>query len=269
MKKSWVAALCTVASLAFAHDTYLMPQRFQATKGQSMLLSLHNGDSFPDSEGPVDPTRIVNARMTTASGSQDIAGFYIGDQATHTAIKVPSTSILSLQTKPRFLEMAPDKFEAYVKEEGLNNVLKAREGAGGARAGREQYSKYAKTYVTMAGEAAGEVYRKVVGLAIEIVPEADPALLKPGAQLPVRVLFQGKPAADLQVIRSTPDGAKGQHTVVGRTDAEGRLSVPIQAAGKHRLHAIQMVASQGTPHDWESFWASFTFEVSGSSPTSR
>jgi hypothetical protein len=48
--------------------------------------------------------------------------------------------------------------------------------------------------------------------------------------------------------------------VVGRTDAQGRLSVPV-SKGQWRLHTIHMERASGDV-DWESVWTTLTFEVS-------
>ena len=50
--------------------------------------------------------------------------------------------------------------------------------------------------------------------------------------------------------------------VVGRTDANGRARITVKATGPHRLHAIVMVrCAAPEAADWESFWASLTFEI--------
>ena len=49
--------------------------------------------------------------------------------------------------------------------------------------------------------------------------------------------------------------------VVGKTDAQGRLSIPV-SAGKWRLHTIHMERAAGSDVDWESVWTTLTFEVS-------
>ena len=53
MSIRWVAVprLCWRAVRRFfAHDLYLMPDTFTVAKGQVFVVSLHNGDSFPESE---------------------------------------------------------------------------------------------------------------------------------------------------------------------------------------------------------------------------
>jgi hypothetical protein len=47
---------------------------------------------------------------------------------------------------------------------------------------------------------------------------------------------------------------------VGKTDDEGRIDVPV-TPGQWRLHAIHMERSTKPDADWESFWATLTFEA--------
>ena len=78
--------------------------------------------------------------------------------------------------------------------------------------------------------------------------------------LPVRVLFRGKPAVDLQLTAaSTADGFKTG--VVGKTDADGRLAIPV-SRGQWRLHTILMERVNEAEVDWDSTWTTLTFEVS-------
>jgi hypothetical protein len=40
----------------------------------------------------------------------------------------------------------------------------------------------------------------------------------------------------------------------------GRILIPVKG-GKWRLHAIQMERASDSEADWESFWATLTFEI--------
>ena len=108
------------------------------------------------------------------------------------------SSLLSARTKPNFIELLPEKFEEYLRHEGLTHALRWRaDHHEGETAGREHDSKYIKSLL-VAGTPTG-FYRHPVGYPIEIMPEADPALLKAGSELPIQLMFRGKPAADLQI----------------------------------------------------------------------
>lgn len=234
-----------------AHDLYLMPQKFRPTKGEIILLSTHTGDGFPVSDQPVDPARL------TAIPAIPLDSWRMMNKATHATVTVAEGSqFFAVSTKPRFLEMEPAKFDDYLKAEGLNAQLALRQQKNeGAAKGREMYAKFAKTYV-VAG-APTPVFAKPLGMKIEIVPLADPANLKPGDTLPIEVLYNGKPLANAQVeIAST-----AKLEPAGRTGTNGRLIVRIPIAGKFRLHTIAMDRVSQPTHDWESNWASLTFEV--------
>ncbi len=241
----------------FAHDLYLLPQKFRATPGEKILLSAHTGDGFPLSEHAIDPARLTSY-PALPEGSWRMLG-----SATHATVPAPEKSgFFAISSKARFLEMEPHKFEAYLKEEGLNIPLALRQDKGESQAkSREMYSKYAKTYVV--GGNPSDAFEKPLGLKIEFVPLADPAALKPGATLPVMLLFDGKPLAGVQVEAAVSQNpkAKSAHKVVGRTDAQGRIDVRLTEAGKVRLHCVQMERVSAPTHEWESFWASLTFEV--------
>lgn len=241
-----------------AHDLYLMPQKFRPAAGEKILLSAHTGDSFPGSEQPVDPARL------TALPSIATEEWRMMAKATHALVTAqPGGQYFAIWTAPRALEMEPAKFLDYLKEEGLDHVIAYRSSHGeAAKPSREVYSKFAKTYV-VAGDSATSAYAKPLGLKIEIVPLADPAALTPGASLPIQVLYNGQPLANTQVELALSK-APGEKTVVqipGRTNAQGKLDVPIPSSGKLRLHTLQMERVQAADHEWESFWASLTFEV--------
>lgn len=89
---------------------------------------------------------------------------------------------------------------------------------------------------------------KELGQILEIVPLSDPAKVKPGQTLRLKVLLNGKPLAGVDVERG--DGA----TVVAEkdiprfaADADGIASVPIVKAGPHLLVIDHRVSPSATP----------------------
>lgn len=247
-----------------AHDLYLMPAKFTATPGAMVPVAFHNGDSFPESEVPMTIARIQDAQLLGAAGASPVINLRQVGKATLGEAKAPSsgTLIFSAHTKPNFIELAPAKFEDYLKEEGLGYIIEWRKKNNQSNLpGKERYSKSVKSLI-LAGQPS-DFYKHVVGNTLEIVPEADPYTLKPGAKLPVRVLLRGKPAPNLQmeVAIAPPTGAARVHAV-GSTDANGRITIPLESAGKWRLHTLFMErCSDPKAADWESFWSSLTFEL--------
>jgi hypothetical protein len=248
-----------------AHSLYLIPQKFAPAVGETIVVSVHNGDSFPAGSEAPDPSRLIDARLALAGEVTAIEDFRALGNATHGAVRIgrAGSGWLAVRTSPRMLHLDAERFERYLRKEGLQEVLEWRSRHGEAhRPGRERYGKYAKSLI-VAGAPDG-AFAGVLGLDIEFVLDLDPASVELGGMLPVRLLWHGKPAAGVQVEYAWA-GRSGRGTAIaGRTDGEGRVRIPLTHRGKWRLHAVAMERAAGTElADWESYWASLTFEFGG------
>ncbi len=263
MKHQHLIALFLAAMPALAHDLYLMPETFLARAGSLLRFAFENGDEFPQGGSAVKPERLRNTRLQSKAGSADFEKITQEAKRTVAAVRVPGEgfAILTTNTIPNFIELDPAKFKSYLEHENLNEAVAWREAHGeSTKPGRERYSKYVKSLVLSGKPDA--FYKEQTGLTIEIVLEADPYSLSPGKTLPALVLFRGKPAANIAVESAWLEGGKAKMQVIGRTDKDGRIRIPVVAVGPHRLHAIVMErCAEPKVADWESFWASFTFEI--------
>lgn len=258
--------LAAVAQLG-AHDLYLMPGQFTVKPGQRLSIAIHNGDAFPESENSPVISRLREVKLggVPVEKLREAKNKAIGE----VAIRSQGSLILTTRTIPNFIELKADDFEKYLLEEGLEDVRLYRNAHGETgQPGRERYAKFAKAIVTSG--AADDGYKKPVGFAIEIIPEQNPATLKVGGELSVQVLWNGQPAFNLSVEAANETETKA----IGRLDSAGRIRIPITRAGRWRIHTVAMQrASQATgsgdssadakskPADWESYWASLTFEI--------
>lgn len=208
--------------------------------------------------------RLKDAELRSRGGTVTIEGIRVDGKRVVGNVEVPGRAgslILSAHTSPNFISLEPGKFLDYLKDEGLAEVIRWRsDHREDKKASRERYSKFAKA-ILVSG-APDDSYKQALGFPIEIVPEANPYTLHAGSRLPVRVVFRGKPAPGLQLEAAWADGGKSKTTVIGRTDSEGRISVPLAATGKWPLHSLLMErCAELAVADWESFWASLTFEI--------
>ena len=259
--------LCLISLLRSglnAHDLYILPDSFYVTPKTMLPVGYHNGDSFPKSEVAPRVERLKDTQLR--SGSKTVAVDHLrvaGKRVTGTVEVVAESGdlLLSVHTAPNFIELAPQKFLDYLKEEGLTNVISWRAEHGETRkVSRERYSKFAKA-VVLSG-TPDDNYRQSLGFVLEIIPESNPYSLHSGEELPVRVMFRGMPAAGLQLEAAWFGNGQSKTTVIGRTGLDGRIRVPISAAGKWRLHSLLMErCADPAAADWESFWASLTFET--------
>jgi hypothetical protein len=247
--------ILAIAGSAAAHYTFIFPEKFRVEQGTAMNIGFHASDSFPESTQL--PRRLANAQLHSEKGAVALPAFLVDGLRQVATINPPNGySIVTAINPARTADMKADEFTDYLKEESLTHVIEARAKAGETeKVGREKYGMYLKSIV-LAGKP-NDGYKRVVGLPIEIVPEKDPAQIKSGGSLPVRVLFKGAPAKDLQIFAaSTGKPAKN----IGKTDKNGKISVPV-SSGPWRLHTILMERVTLPDADWESFWATLTFEI--------
>jgi hypothetical protein len=216
------------------------------------------------------------------------------DPAGRVRIGSPGIHVIGYRSAPSPIELEPRKFEQYLAEEGLETIITARSKRGeSGQPGREIYSRCAKCVLfalgrasvdpgrrsksgstpkgehgKRAGKAGSTGYDRVLGFTLELVPRANPFLLQPGARLPVEVLFQGRPLAGALVVAMNAD--EPEHRISARSDQSGRVSLQLEREGAWLVKAVHMVpASSGADADWESLWASLTFELPAMDTDSR
>jgi uncharacterized GH25 family protein len=250
----------------FAHDLYIMPETFRVEPGQNVAIELHNGDAFPDSEGPPAVARLQNTRLLGKGATVELKDFREEHKALVTSVHIGDASggslIVTATLSANSRQYDAKKFQYYLDEEGLAMVSKYRQEHGEQdKPVKELYSKYAKALIVASSPSS--LSTKPAGLTIEIVPAVDPATLEPGTSMPIQVLFLGKPAAGLTIESTWTTGGPGKPSVVGHTDGKGRLSIPLQGGkcrittGYSRRYRDPSVA------DWETFFATLTFEIGG------
>lgn len=260
-----VGLLLTAASVAAAHDMFLKPTRFFAPENSEVRVRVLNG-TFTRSENSIARNRIADASVVTPTRRTqlDTAEWSVtGDTSTfHIHTRGAGTYVIGVSTRPNFIALSADDFNLYLKEDGIPDVLEARQRAGEmAKPARERYHKHVKSLVQI-GDARSEHYATVLGYPAEIVPMENPYSIKSGSSLRVKTLVDGKPAANQYVIYGglTPTGANIEPKSV-RSNAEGVATIPISVAGTWYIKFINMSRVQRDTVDYESKWATITFQV--------
>lgn len=261
MKHTILALSITFAGAAAAHDLYLMPESFRVSGQQPVPIGIHNGDGFPDSVSAPRLQRLQDAKAHTSKGVIPLQDLKIDGKRAVATLPVTGSGhvLITIVNSANTESMKGGEFLEYLEEEGLTNAIEWRSSHGEAdKTASERYTKFSKTIVVV-GQGDG-AFSKPTGLPIEFIPESDPFQVKAGGSLPVKVLFKGAPAANLMVIAASTANTKPHP--IGRTGADGRILVPIDASGKWRLHTILMERmADTTVAEWESFWATLTFET--------
>lgn len=156
-----------LASPLRAHDSWLVPPRERLVAGDAARFAFVTSEVFPVGEAATDPARV--ARWTAACGERrlELAGARVEGRvlAASAALDAPGTWACGIALAPRFIEIEPDGFEAYLTEEGADAALAAWRAAG-RPVGREHYTKNAVALVRVGGagqDVGGRSERTVAG----------------------------------------------------------------------------------------------------------
>lgn len=264
LKPFGLALLLTALSVpARGHDFWIEPSAFTPAPGQRVAVRLKVGEHFRGDPVPRYPDRIERFAAVGPSGEAPVAGVPNSDPAGFVALGTPGLHLLVYDSDHASVELEGEKLEKYLGEEGLEAIsaLRAKRGQTGDPA-KEIYSRCAKSLVAVGGGAGAgfDRYDRIVGLPLELVPEANPYTLKGGGELPVRLYYGGKPLKGALVMALQKD--RPEPRLSARSDSQGRVRLRLDRPGVWLVKAVHMVpAPKKTGADWESFWASLTFEV--------
>jgi uncharacterized GH25 family protein len=247
-----------VASNAQAHNFWIEPQTYQPSVGQVVGIGLHVGDYSQSWPLPRNASRIELFESVGPDGRQPIVGRDGSNPAGVARFLTPGAYVLVYRSNHAFTEMEPTKFDEYLEEKGLQEIEALRHAQNPARGNiREAYSRYAKTLV--GAGSSGEGGDRVVGLKLEIVAGADLGLRRDAGQS-FHLLFDGKPLRGALLTAMRRDAP--QNVLRARTNESGEAILPTNTPGIWLVTAVKMLpAPPQLAAEWESFWASLTFEI--------
>ena len=245
----------------FAHDFWIEPSSYQVAVGSQVTVRFLVGEEFRGDPLPLDPSRVIVFARFGLTSETPVRGVDGADPAGVVSLDDPGLHLIAYRSTSVFLELDAEKFESYLRSEGLEGVIDERSRRNERKAkGRELYSRCVKSLLRagVSGEETG--FDRVLKFPVELVPELNPYGLSVGDELPVRILRQGKPLAGVLVV-AHPHGEPSQ-SVQQRSDERGRIRLPLAQAGPWLVTAVHMERiEQSEEADWESWWASLTFKL--------
>lgn len=263
--KKWI--FCTalwMVSAAQAHEFWMTPDRFSPPVGAPVALSLWVGENLVGDPVGFGRPMAASLRWYSRSGEVQLKPQLpdnLAQSSVALAFERAGTQLIVLDTQPFTIDLPADQFTAYLREEGLERVIAQREASGqSAQPGRERYRRHVKTLLRVGGQTDSSFGARS-GQTLEIVPLADPHLLKPGGVLPVQVLFKGTPLEGALVKVWNQLGPQ-LNVLRTRTDAQGQSSTTLPWGGAWMVSVVHMVpTTDGLGQDWDSHWGNLTFEM--------
>ena len=254
------AALMLTGIRLSAHDLWIEASAFRPDPGRVVGLHLRVGQDFLGDPIPRDPSLIEQFVAITPDRTAPIVGQDGADPAGLLRQVTPALIVVAYRSRSTAITLPPEKFNQYLRDEGLDDVARMRAERKQEQApARELFARCAKALIQTGAPSSSETDR-AVGMTLELIAARNPYVLRAGDSLSVQLLHEKKPLKGALVI-----ALNRQHPgtrVAIRTDASGRVIVPLSESGDWLIKAVHMVeAAEGTGAEWQSYWASLTFEL--------
>lgn len=260
-----VVGMSLVAGSLAAHDLFLKLTTYFLPAQKPVEALLLNG-TFTRSENSLERNRIADFSLVGPAGRARLDTTGIIPRGDTTRVRFTTgaagTYLVGVSVKPRELALKGTEFNAYLKEEGITDMLAERTRTGALNdSTRERYAKHVKA-VFQVGDDITDQYATVLGYPAEIVPMENPYRLKAGSSLRVRCLVQGISVQGVTVLAGglTPQGRIIKEVGV-TTDASGIAAIPLSSPGRWYVKFIRMKRSTEGKLTHESQWATLTFEL--------
>lgn len=255
-----LACLAAVPRLLWAHDFWIEPETFRPQPGARVGLRLYVGQHFAGESIPYFPDRFERYVSAGPAGEQPIPGV-LGDEPAGTITPAtPGLYVIGLRTRPETVSFdSSEEFEQYLRMEGLErNLALHRQRYKPGRKIRESYFRCAKSLIA-AGAVGDAPADRALGLPLELVALTSPYRTGPHAPLRLQLRYHGKPLDGALVMLSSKRQPLPRLTA--RTDADGIAQFQPRQPGTWLATAVHMVpASPFATEDWNSAWASLSFE---------
>ncbi|MGF7214457.1 putative GH25 family protein [Spirosoma lacussanchae] len=267
MKKFWITfGLCVGAGIVLAHEFWLQPSQYFAQAGNRISLKILVGEGFLGERSEGRKNRIIQYRHYTATGTTDLSPTLSGDTYGDVSVVLtsPGTHLFSFSNTPKFLTMKADSFLLYLKEDGLDAIIAARQQRGDSRKpSRELYQRCVKTLVQV-GQKTDGTFAANTNLPLDIRASRNPYDQRAGQQGEFQILFGKKPVANALVRYWNRNAANRLAEEQQRSDQQGRVRFRLRS-GQNMISVVHMVPASDTAQarygraDWHSFWGSLTF----------
>jgi uncharacterized GH25 family protein len=267
MRKQFVSTVVLLmigAAVLLAHDLFLKLDNYFVPPHTTVRVVVLNG-TFSASEAAVASERLLDLTVVGPTERRAIprASWQPSGDSTWLTVQTgaPGTYVVGASLSPRQIALSGENFNSYLKEDGIPDVLDARTRTGElGKAVRERYHKHVKA-VLQVGETRTNAFTTVLGYPAEVIPLTNPYAVRIGDTLAVRALVDGRAIANQLVIAGGERDGQKIAEVRARSDSAGVARFALATAGKWYVKFIHMVPVAGDSVNYESKWATLTFQV--------
>src|SRR5215207_2000416 len=121
-----VAAIALSGAPVSAHDMWIEPTTFSPGLDETVGVRLRVGQDLLGDPVPRDATLVNQFVVEDAAGRKPVVGRHGADPAGFVRVAMPGLLVIGYSSNPSAIELAADKFNQYLKEEGLDAIAALR-----------------------------------------------------------------------------------------------------------------------------------------------
>ena len=252
--KHFVGGILTIfilsfTSVVYAHGLWLNVSHSYVEVGGTTEVFMGYGHSYPF-QGFMPVEDVEKFQLITPSGRMEL----LEPKAEGTEIKISEegTYLAAVERKASFYTKTPSG-SVRKNKKGIPDAISC-----------SRSEKFGKT-VFVGEEAGGNSYKKELGHSLEIIPLKDPATLRQGDYLPLKILFEGKAVPKYTFIYGSYLGFSTEYKTyayAAPTNNEGLAKLRILTPGIWEVAVYHKVpAPDSTECDEYNYISILTFAV--------
>lgn len=244
MKKIFLATFLLLFTLIItAHEFWLQPRKFIYHTGENVRIKFLVGENFHGENWDGNRQNVQKLRLFYEEIEDELEE-YIPDSTSGDSLNLQffdeGTAMITFNSANKFEETEAEKFQAYLKNEGLEDAIEYRKEHNESDSiGKEFYQRSVKT-IFQVGSARDNTYCIDTDLPIDIIPLSHPYQLKKNELLTLKIQFNKIPLSGARV--------KVWHKLKGKTnkkvyitDENGHFSFPVNTSGQWMVSTVKMI----------------------------
>jgi uncharacterized GH25 family protein len=262
MKKSFLFFfLFTCAGLLSAHEFWLQPEKFIYSYADIVNIRFWVGENFEGENWKGNREKVNTLQLWYGGVKDDLSDGLDSLPGDSLVFRIchEGTCMVTYNGTNSFISLEPQKFTAYLLEDGLTDALSYRKDHNETDSlGRELYQRSVKT-IFQVGTKKEDTWKQETGLPIDIIPVSNPYTLTGSTTLSLKILFQGQPLPG-QLVKVWHRENNSTSVKELTTDNNGIIAVSVSPQGKWMVSTVKMVRLDNNPQaQWQSYWGSCTW----------
>jgi uncharacterized GH25 family protein len=257
-----IVLLITCGTFVLAHEFWLLPRKYRLAIGEDLRFNLMVGENFEGEPWDLKKHKVEKLELHSGVKVTDIKKLIKPEARDKVTLKMleEGTQLIAMQSNYAFIELEAEKFNAYLKEDGMENIYEHREKNNElAKPSKEFYGRFAKLLI-QTGDKVTDTYKKKIGTPVEIIPNKNPYSIKSGDYLSCLILVNGKPAIN-QLVKVWNKIGNTTFLQNMYTEKDGTITFPLNSKGSWMVSTVKMITSEKPGADYQSMWSSLVFEI--------